>query len=550
MVVGAPDAMTAGRDHDRDRDPVVITQLPLHEWEHTTTGGERTTNIPAEILGSAIGRVRIAALISASIWALVLVFNVVLPQVGLKFEGAAGWPAPNWIYAAIGIVGSLALAYAAGRLRDKPNLVLDLGLGLEVFTAALIGLILAYEFSPHAARISWAAVVILVYPAIAPSRPRRALAAGLLAASMDGLGILVSVLLGHDQHAWTREFTGEVVWSMVPNYVCAVLALLPASLIRRLGREAGAARELGSYRLGRLVQRGGMGEVYEAKHRLIAKPAAIKLIRPELLADSPTVAEVVIERFYREAEAVAALRSPHTVALYDFGVAADGTLYYVMELLEGIDLQHLVSDFGPVPPARAVHIVRQVCDSLGEAHARGLIHRDIKPSNIFLCQLGLTADFAKVLDFGLVRREAQQDPGVSSVLGHPGTPSYMAPEMVTGAAPVDRRADVYALGCVTYWLLTGKTVFEGGNPVQVMYRHGYDAPPAPSERLGAALPPDLEAVVLAALAKDPIDRPQTAEELARKLSECDTGPGWTGQDAREWWAGNRAAVRNSRGGAG
>jgi serine/threonine-protein kinase len=388
--------------------------------------------------------------------------------------------------------------------------------------------------------------VILVYPAIAPSRPRRALAAGLIAASMDGLGILVAELLGFNNNTWTREFAGNVVWSMVPNYVCAVLALLPASLIRRLGREAGAARELGSYRLGRLVQRGGMGEVYEATHRLIAKPAAIKLIRPELLSDSPAVAQVIVQRFYHEAEAVAALRSPHTVALYDFGVAADGTLYYVMELLEGIDLQRLVRDYGPLPPARAVHIIRQACDSLGEAHGRGIIHRDIKPSNVFLCQLGLTADFAKVLDFGLVRREVQQDAGVSAVLGQPGTPSYMAPEMITGTAPVDRRADVYALGCVTYWLLTGKTVFEADNPVQMMYRHAYDPPPSPSERLGSSLPPDLEALVLATLAKDPLGRPQTAEELARRLEECDTGPGWTGQQAREWWAGNLAEVRNSR----
>jgi hypothetical protein len=166
--------------------------------------------------------------------------------------------------------------------------------------------------------------------------------------------------------------------------------------------------------------------------------------------------------------------------------------------------------------------------------------------NVFLCQLGLTADFAKVLDFGLVRREVQQDAGVSAVLGQPGTPSYMAPEMITGTAPVDRRADVYALGCVTYWLLTGKTVFEADNPVQMMYRHAYDPPPSPSERLGSSLPPDLEALVLATLAKDPLGRPQTAEELARRLEECDTGPGWTGQQAREWWAGNLAEVRNSR----
>jgi len=243
---------------------------------------------------------------------------------------------------------------------------------------------------------------------------------------------------------------------------------------------------------------------------------------------------------------VAALRSPHTVALYDFGVAADGTLYYVMELLDGIDLQRMVGHFGPLPPARVVHVIRQVCDSLGEAHARGLVHRDIKPSNIVLCQMGLTADFAKVLDFGLVRREAQQDAGVSAVLGQPGTPSYMAPESVVNTGPVDRRADIYALGCVAYWLLTGKTVFDADNPVQMMYQHGYNEPPAPSARLGRPLPTDLEAVVMATLAKDPQDRPQTAEELSRRLAHCDVGPAWDADGAREWWAGNLAEVRNSR----
>jgi serine/threonine-protein kinase len=280
---------------------------------------------------------------------------------------------------------------------------------------------------------------------------------------------------------------------------------------------------------------------------MIAKPAAIKLIRPELLVDSPGLADMIIERFYREAEAVASLRSPHTVALYDFGIAADGTLYYVMELLDGIDLQRLVEQFGPLPPERVIHILGQVCDSLGEAHGRGMIHRDIKPSNIVLCHLGLTVDFVKVLDFGLVRREVPvHTGGLSAAGGEPGTPSYMAPETVWGAGPVDRRADLYALGCVGYWLLTGHTVFDGDSPVQIMYHHGYDAPMTPSERLGTPVPGDLEAVILAALAKQPDDRPSTAKEFGRRVAGCALPDHWSCERAQAWWESNHAAVRTSR----
>ena len=227
---------------------------------------------------------------------------------------------------------------------------------------------------------------------------------------------------------------------------------------------------------------------------------------------------------------------------------ADGTLYYAMELLDGVNLQRLVERFGPQPPERVVHILGQICDSLGEAHARGMVHRDIKPSNIVLCHLGLTADFVQVLDFGLVRRETPKagSEGVSAAGGEPGTPSYMAPETVWGSGPIDRRADLYALGCVGYWLLTGRTVFEGENPVQVMYHHGYDPPIPPSERLGAAVPCDLEAVILAALAKQPDDRPPTAEDFGRRLADCEIPGRWDKARAKDWWAQNLAAVRTSR----
>lgn len=530
----------------------ILTQLPPESRDGSASSASRTGSLPDDVLASAVGRVRIAALISGAVWTLVLLANVALSAKFTEWglEGTAGWPYPNVIYAAIGSVGSFGVARGIWWLRAKPRLVLDLGLALEVFTAALISLTAFYKVEPHAARISWVTAVILIYPAIAPAAPRKVLIAGLLAASMDALGFGLAVLRGQDLQQWPGiELFWMLLWMLAPNYLCAVLALVPATLIRRLGREAGAARELGSYRLGRILDRGGMGEVYEATHRMIAKPAAIKLIRPELLTDSPAFADMIVERFYREAEAVAALKSPHTVSLYDFGVAADGTLYYVMELLDGINLQRLVERFGPLPPERVVHILVQVCDSLGEAHGRGMVHRDIKPSNILLCHLGLTVDFVKVLDFGLVRREVQATEGaeaLSAPLGQPGTPAYMAPETVNLTAPVDRRADLYALGCVGYWLLTGRTVFEGESPIQVMYAHGYTAPVPPSERLGTGIPADLEAVILQALAKAPDDRPQTAEEFAQRLASCAVTGRWDMPRSRAWWGENLAALRTSR----
>ena len=524
----------------------ILTGLPLEPRASGTPSASRQSLLTDEGLASAIGRVRIAALLSGALWALVLIANLLLEPVfrRLDFAGALGWPYPNAVYGAIGMVGSFALAWAVTRFRTRPKFVLDLGLGLEVLTALLIALCGTYKIVPHASRISWVAAVILVYPAIAPAAPRRVLVAGLVAASMDVVAFAVAINRFPNE-SWSAI---QLAWMLAPSYVCAFLALVPATLIRRLGREAGVARELGSYRLGRLLERGGMGEIYEASHRMIAKPAAIKLIRPELLATYPEFADMVTERFYREAEAVAALRSPHTVALYDFGVAADGTLFYVMELLDGIDLQRLVERFGPLPPERVVHILAQACDSLSEAHAHGMVHRDIKPSNILLCNLGTTVDFVKVLDFGLVRRDAPAPgaEGLSAPLGQPGTPSYMAPETISGSDAVDRRADLYALGCVGYWLLTGQAVFEGSSPIQIMYHHGYDVPVPPSERLGRPLPPELEAVILSALAKLPGDRPSTAADFSARLSAAELSTGWDIPRARAWWSENLGAVRSAR----
>lgn len=509
----------------------LLTRLPLPE---TASDGAPSRSLPTEVVALSARRVQAAAMVIGAVWALTLVSNILLMDQfqAAPFPGTGGWPWPNGYFALAAIAGSFGVAFAAARLQQHPTLVLDIGLGYEVFTAALVAAVSFWVPEPHAARISWTAPLIILYPAIAPSTPRKMVIASFAAASMDVLGFGLARARGLAPD-WPLS---HVLWMLTPNFVCAGLALVPATLIRHLGQQVTAARELGSYRLGRLLGRGGMGDVYEASHRMIARPAAIKLIRPELLADAPQLASTLTDRFYREAETVAALQSPHTVQLYDFGVAPDGTLFYAMELLDGIDLQRLVQEYGPQHPARVIHILRQACDSLAEAHARGLVHRDIKPSNLFLCRLGLSADFTKVLDFGLVRREVPRagDEQLTGALAIPGTPSFMAPEAARGL-PVDRRADVYALACVAFWLLTGRLVFEGDSPVRVMYRHAYDPPPLPSQALGQPVPRDLEQVVLEGLAKTPEERLPSVEEFANRLELCADAGRWTRDDARRWW---------------
>ena len=286
-----------------------------------------------------------------------------------------------------------------------------------------------------------------------------------------------------------------------------------------------------------------MGEVWRADHRLLARPAAIKLIRPSG-TDAGEVAGTAVARFRREAQSAASLRSPHTIQLYDFGVTRDGRFYLVMELLEGIDLETLVRRFGPQPPARVVRFLCQACHSLAEAHASGLVHRDIKPANLYLSRLGLEYDFVKVLDFGLAKREQRTD-SAQTLLTAPqattGTPAYMPPEMASGGA-VDGRVDIYALGCVGYFLLTGKLVFEGETALQMILQHIQKEPVKPSVRSGLRIPDRLDDVILRCLAKDPSDRPSGAGELARELSAIELLETWSDEDAQIWWAENLAAV--------
>jgi serine/threonine-protein kinase len=279
-----------------------------------------------------------------------------------------------------------------------------------------------------------------------------------------------------------------------------------------------------------------MGEVWRARHRFLARPAAVKLVRPELIGGrgAEDVART-LARFEREAQATASMRSPHTIALYDFGID-DGTFYYVMELLDGLDLQTLVERHGPIPAERAVYLLRQVCESLGEAHESNLIHRDVKPANLYVCRYGRERDFVKVLDFGLVKPGGtEEDVHLTGEQAVGGTPAFMAPEQIVGDRPVDPRTDLYALGCVGYWLVTGHLVFEGASVMDTMMQHAREAPVPPSHRTELPVPADLEETILACLSKDPDERPQSADALAARLDACRELAPWTPERARRWW---------------
>jgi serine/threonine-protein kinase len=303
--------------------------------------------------------------------------------------------------------------------------------------------------------------------------------------------------------------------------ILAVGSALGAHMISRLRREVAEARQLGQYRLRRRIGGGGMGEVYLAEHQLLKRPCAVKLIRQDCGTDPRALA-----RFEREVRLTAMLAHPNTVQIYDYGRTEDGTYYYVMELLEGLSLAELVDRHGPLPPGRAVYLLRQVCRALREAHAAGLIHRDIKPSNIFAAQSGGMGDVAKLLDFGLVLPTASTlAPHLSEEGQILGTPLFMSPEQAMGDRSLDERTDIYSLGAVAYYLLTGRPPFDTGGGLGVMIAHVHD-PVAPPSLFRAGIPDDLERAVLRCLAKDPADRFPDAASLERALGECACSADW------------------------
>ena len=379
------------------------------------------------------------------------------------------------------------------------------------------------------------ALALMFRAAFVPSPPRRT----------AWIGAVASLATIWAQYAMAAR-AGELPGFATPPLValatsgwCAAIVAGTALVSREvygLRSQVAKARRLGQYTIERLLGEGGMGSVYIARHARLLRPTALKLLSPERSSAES------MARFEREVQLTSQLTHPNTVAIYDYGRSPDGTFYYAMEYVDGVSLAQLVEEHGPQPPGRAIHILWQAADALVEAHTLGLIHRDVKPANILLCERPGNPDVVKIVDFGLVKDiRPSADPALTSTDAITGTPLYLAPEAITEPASVDHRVDIYALGAVGYFLVAGVPPFEGRSTVEVCGHHLHTAPIAPSQRLGRELPADLEALLIECLAKRREQRPESARELCRRLSECARSSPWSEDDARAFWERRRGA---------
>jgi hypothetical protein len=393
--------------------------------------------------------------------------------------------------------------------------------------------------------------MLLVYAVYVPSTARHTL----MVAALMTVPMLASIFVAfsawdpalHDPPAapWPKGAVGDMAYpaTLVTAFFWAVVVAMAASFshtIYGLRKAVSDIRRLGQYTLEEKLGEGGMGVVYRASHAMLRRPTAIKLLHPDRAgADA-------LARFEREVQRTAMLTHPNTVTVFDYGRTTEGVFYYAMELLEGATLQEIVEVDGPQPAERVIHLLEQAAGSLAEAHDAGLIHRDIKPGNILVVERGGIADLIKVVDFGLVKdvRNAAGEATVTSAGSITGTPLYMAPETISAPDAVGAGADIYALGAVGYWLLTGTHVFRG-NTMEVLAHHLHSVPERPSSRLNAAVDAGLEKILLACLAKRPDQRPHTAHALRDQLRSCPAAGRWTNARAAEWWQAHRRQLRSA-----
>jgi serine/threonine-protein kinase len=504
-------------------------------------GRSASASFPADLFEQARGRLRLLAMF----FVVAFGFDLVLFLLGWALGADAPDPAVRVIgfqwANLVAVVVSLGLWWAAGSRRVSAARLHTAGLIYEVALCAVVSALTYWQYNLDTGllpNLTWVPAIVIMFPLIMPGPPRRMLMAAIVAGATAPLAMLWLDLTG-------RIASGDgaaYVPAAISSAFAVVFAFLGSRVIYGMGREIAKARAMGSYQLEEKLGEGGMGEVWRARHRLLARPAAIKLIRPALVGDARgRIPGEAVHRFEREAQAIAALRSPHTVDLFDFGVAADGSFYYAMELLDGLDASALVQSFGPVPAERAIFVLCQVCHSLSEAEAHGLVHRDVKPGNIFMCRYGEDYDYVKVLDFGIVKTVNDQEDMGSMLTGKNvihGTPAFMSPEQALGN-PLDGRADIYSLGCVAYWLLTGKLVFTAETPTGVLMKHIQSPAAAPSAGTELPIPAALDRIVLSCLEKDPAQRPQSARELAGLLAQLDVAEAWTEQRRRDWWNRHR-----------
>jgi serine/threonine-protein kinase len=361
-----------------------------------------------------------------------------------------------------------------------------------------------------------------------PSSPQQTLVLTALAFSF----VFVSAVVAPVPAQYLRTMSGRAFAILDPLVWCiagTALSTVTSRVIYGLQEKVIEARQLGQYTLEEKIGEGGMGEIYRARHAMLRRPTAIKLLPGDH-------SEEQLRRFEREVQLTAMLSHPNTICIFDYGRTPEGTFYYAMELLHGLNLERMVEQYPVQAPGRVANWLIQVCGALSEAHRVGLIHRDLKPANIFLCQRGGIDDFVKVLDFGLVR-QVQPDSDLTQTNTHllVGTPLYMSPETIVSPEQVDARADLYSLGVTAYHLLTGSPPFSGHSLVEVCGHHLHSIPEPPSQRLGRPLPASLERLVLSCLAKSPAERPASADALASELLQADDIPRYPAEEAERWW---------------
>jgi serine/threonine-protein kinase len=373
-------------------------------------------------------------------------------------------------------------------------------------------------------------ILIFNYSLFIPNTARRA---SVVLGIMVLLPLLIMLSTWFLDPVIAQTYDGTLIFSsFLRLFLAAATGVAGVATISRLRVEAFEAKQLGQYKLRRLIGEGGMGEVYLAEHLLMKRPVAIKLIRPNKANDPQALA-----RFEREVRATAKLSHWNSIEIFDYGHTPDGTFYYVMEYLPGMSLAEMVERYGALPPERVIFLLAQVCDALGEAHDLGLLHRDIKPGNIYSAIRGGKCDVAKLLDFGLAKPIYQTDApslDLTAAGSITGSPLYMSPEQASGQSEPDARSDIYALGAVAYFLLTGRPPFNGENPIQVLLAQATQEVTPPS-RHRREIPADLEQIVLRCLAKQPSERYSSTVELADALRACSSHGRWNHRTADTWW---------------
>lgn len=510
--------------------PLGATHGPAAEIELVEGSGPHLTGETRCLLQQ---RLRIAALVLCACFSVFLVYRLLTLD-----EAYSGWMV-GFLAGVTFLLGLMSLAMCR---RCKPGMI-----NLRIKEALIFGLPAVFFIAINALSIQECAqehktipyvagpwfLLMFTYAMFIPNSPRRA---GIVLGTLGALPIITILVLNWQSeacHTVLSEDREALIVTTLLMFVGAVTGTVGTHTIGALRKEAFEAKQLGQYRLRRRIGAGGMGEVHLAEHQMMKRPCAIKLIHPAKAGDPK-----VLARFEREVRATAKLSHWNSIEIFDYGRAADGTFYYVMEYLPGMSLGELVAEHGPLSPGRAIHLLRQVCNALAEAHATGLVHRDIKPGNIFAAERGGIHDVAKLLDFGLVKPLAELGSAELTQEGAiTGSPLYMSPEQAVGETKSDVRSDIYSLGGVAYFLLTGRPPFVGEKPLQVIIAHS-SQPAIPPSDFRSDIPRDLEKVILRCLEKSPADRYQTAEELERALAECEAADEWSDRKANEWWGQN------------